>query len=312
MLVAVTGASGFLGRSFVPRALAEGLRVRALAERREAIAEGADRVVGTLADAGARRALLVGADVLLHLAARGVRSRDRAWNDVVAVNVNASLDILLEATERVSSHSVLVSTALEYRGFGRLPDNRWPDLSARCDEDAPLDPPDAYGASKAAAGILLRALCRERRHSAWYLRLASVYGPGDDDAKVLPAALRAACGGLPFPASGGEQLRDWLWIDDAVDGLIRACRRRPPDAPTLCNLGSGEGVALRDVVETLFDAAGARRDRIEWGALPYRTDEPHVLVLEPQRAATLLGFRPATPVHRGVGLLHARTRQELH
>lgn len=311
MLVAVTGATGFLGRSFVRRALAEGLHVRALAGRGEAIAEGADRVVGSLADAGARRALLAGADVLLHLAARGVRSRDRSWNDVVAVNVNASLDLLLDATERVSSHSVLVSTALEYRGFGRLPGTPWPDLSTRCDEDAPLDPPDAYGASKAAAGLLLRALCRERGHPAWYLRLASVYGPGDDEAKVLAAALRAACGGLPFPASGGEQVRDWLWIDDAVDGLLRACHHRPPEAPTLCNLGSGEGVALRDVVEALFDAAGGRRDRIEWGALPYRTGEPHILVLEPRRAETLLGFRPATPVDRGVGLLHARSRQEL-
>lgn len=311
MKLAVTGSTGFLGRAFVPRALAAGHEVRVLVDRREATAEGVTRVDGTLEEAGARRTLLSGADVLLHLAARGVQNRDRDWTSAVDVNVRASLDLLLDATERVASHSVLVSTCLEYKGFGHLPDSLWHDSSETCDEEAAIDPSDAYAASKAAAGYLFRALCRERNHPAWYLRLAGVYGPGDDEAKVIPAAFRAARSGAPFRTSPGDQVRDWLWVDDAAEGLLRACTRRPTESPTACNLGSGEGVSLKEVVEAIFDVTGARREGIEWGALPYRKREPHVLVLDPRRAERLLGFRASTPIARGLRLLQITTRQVL-
>ncbi|MFY3743813.1 NAD-dependent epimerase/dehydratase family protein [Anaeromyxobacter sp. Red801] len=314
MRVALTGATGFLGRAVAAALVARGHEVRALVRPgREAAlppAAGLVPVPGMLGDAAAAGALVAGADALLHLAALGVQSRDRDWARMVEANVAAPLALLDAAAAAGVGRVVAAGTCLEYRGHGRLPGA--PAAGApTCGEDAPLESADGYGATKAAGGVVLRARARARGLPLRWLRLASMYGPGDDPGKLVPGALRAARAGSPYEMTAGEQVREWLHRDDAVDAVVRAVEQGgdgagAADVVDIVNVGTGEGVRLLDLVRAVYRAAGADPARVLAGARPYREGEVHRLVMDVSRAgAALGGWAPRVALADGLAALAA-------
>lgn len=303
MRLAVTGSTGFMGRHLVAAALSRGHEVRALVRPGREVPTGAQPVAGDLADPAALARLVDGAEVLLHLAALGVQSRDRDWGRLVEVNVARPLALVDAAARAGVGLVVAAGTVLEYRGHGRLPEAPAP-LPAVCGEDAPADPLDPYGATKAAGGALLRARAVEAGLPCWYLRLASMYGPGDDAQKLLPSALAAARAGRPFELSGGEQVREWLHVDDAVEALLAAAAAPPRAGAEVVNVGTGQGLTLREVAGRVFELAGADPALLRLGARPYRRGEVHRLVMTTERARARWPGRPAPrPFEDGLAAL---------
>jgi nucleoside-diphosphate-sugar epimerase len=302
--IALTGATGFLGRTFAAAALAAGHRVRGLFRAGARTLAGVERVEGDLGDGGARRRLVEGQEVLVHLAATGVQRRDRDWQRMTLVNVVQPLALLDAAAEARVGRAVLAGTCLEYLGHGRLP-GVFAAGTEVCPESSRAEPSDPYGATKAAGGLLQRTRARELGLAAWYLRFASLYGPGDDPDKLVPAALRAARARAAFEMTGGEQVREWLHVEDAVAALLAAAGRAPPGAPAIVNVGTGDAVPLRDVVTTVFRLAGADPALVRLGARPYR-GEAHRLVMDVSASAAALGgWRPRSDLQ---GALEALVR----
>jgi len=303
LLLALTGTSGFLGRHLASAARAAGHAVRGLVAPGYPSTEGVENVTGDLGDPEAIRALVAGADVLVHLAAVGVQARDRSWERMALVNVVQPLALLEAAADAKVKRAVLAGTCLEYTGHGRLPEA--PAAGAPlCDEASPLDPADPYGATKAAGGVLQRARARELRLPTWYLRLASMYGPGDDPAKLCPGAARAAGAREPFDITGGEQVREWLHVSDGARALLAAAEAEPPEPVATLNVGTGEGVRLLDVVRTVYGIAGADASLVRAGARPYRAREVHRIVMDVSRAERALGgWRPRVDLRQGLEAL---------
>lgn len=305
MRLAVTGATGFLGRHLVRAAVDAGHSVRALvrsaATEIHGLPEGVQVVDGQLPDA-LPQTFVDGADVLIHLAAAGVQWEGRSQDQLHAVNVLGPLQLLRSAKEAGVSHVVLVGTALEYAGHGTLPAEPVRDV-LRCRETDSLETSDRYGASKAAGGLLARSEARRLQLPTWYLRLCSVYGTGDRPTKLVPAAFRAARARVPFQMTAGEQLRDWLQINDAVAAVLRAAERHPEAGGETLNVGSGEPVALSSLIEAVFAACGTDPALIHRGAVPYRGGEVHQLVLDASRGQAALDWRPKVDLHTGLGLL---------
>jgi dTDP-6-deoxy-L-talose 4-dehydrogenase (NAD+) len=308
--LALTGTNGFLGRAFAAAALAAGDAVRGLVLPGTAgVPRGVEPVAGALSDEAALRELLRGCDALVHLAALGVQGRDRDFERMTQVNVVEPIGLLQAAAAAGVQRVVAVGTCLEYAGHGRLPD-------APCatdvvvGEDAPTEPDDAYGATKAAGGLLLRARARALGLPLRYLRFASMYGPGDDAAKLLPGAIRAAVTRTPFPMTPGAQVREWLHVDDGVAAL-RAALAAPLRSVELVNVGTGEGVALRDVVGMVFEEAGADPGLIRAGERTYRQGEVHRVVMDCARARGLLaGWAPQRSLRSGIAALVRSEREE--
>ncbi len=262
-----------------------------------------ESVDGDLGDRSAVRRLVDGADVLVHLAAIGVQSRERDWDRMALVNMVQPLALLDAAAAACVKLVVLAGTCLEYSGHGRLPDAPFCGAPL-CDESSPVEPANPYGATKAAGGLLQRARARDLGLPAWYIRLASMYGPGDDPAKLLPGAIQAAVARQPFDMSEGEQVREWLHVGDAVRALLAAITTAPPESVTTVNVGTGEGVRLRDLVSLVFRLAGANPSLVRAGARPYRAAEMHRLVMDVSRAtAALGGWRPRITLHDGLEAL---------
>lgn len=305
MRLAVTGATGFLGRHLVRAAVDAGHSVRALirpaATELHRLPQGVQVVEGQLPDA-LPQTFLNGADALIHLAAAGVQWEGRSQDQLHAVNVLGPVQLLRAAKEAGVSHVVLVGTALEYAGHGTLPSEQVREV-LRCRETDSLETSDRYGAAKAAGGLLARSEARRLQLPTWYLRLCSVYGPGDRPTKLVPAAFHAARALVPFQMTAGEQLRDWLQVNDAVAAVLRAAERRPETRGETLNVGSGEPVALSALIEAVFSACGTDPALIHRGAVPYRAGEVHQLVLDASRGQAALDWRPKVDLHTGLGLL---------
>ena len=310
MNIAVTGATGFVGQHFIDAATQRGLRVTALIRPEQTppphwLDRGVQTVAGSLDDDATISRVLEGADALLFLAAVGVQSRDRNWPEAMDVNVHAPMRWLQHAANMRTPRLVMTGTALEYKGHGTLPEAPWSGTHVPlCAESSPLAQHELYGVSKAAGGLLTRMFADHAGLDMFYLRIASLYGAGDDPDKFLMAALRNLKHGNGFKMSGGAQVREWLHIDDAVEALLLSLEQRPHGVQTV-NIGTGQGMTLLQVAQLLCGSLGVDTDQLLPYALPYRHNEVHHLVMDVQAQRQILGFQPSRSITHGVRALVA-------
>jgi dTDP-glucose 4,6-dehydratase len=266
----VTGATGYLGWRHVVLLRERGHEVTPLARpghRRRAAAAALDPVE---LDAGGPevRDLVAGHDAVLHFA--GVPDPAGAARDPArAVRENAGTTAnLLDAC---GEHGAL----LVYPSSAR----------------AAIEPvPDAYALSKR----LGEEACRLHRARALVLRLTSVFGPGQvawEGATGAIAAFAArALDGRPISIPGNpRRTRDFLYVDDLVDGVERLLAERPEGG--LLYAGSGAATPLADAARLVVEAAGARVEvATPGGELPPGEDESYAL--DPQAPRLALAARP--------------------
>lgn len=133
------------------------------------------------------------------------------------------------------------------------------------------------------------------------VRPSNVYGPFDDfdpaTAQVIPALIsRAVDGENPLRVWGdGSAIRDFIYSEELVGWLIVALEKAPPCLPV--NLGSGKGVTIREVAETVVQCV-PQPPRIEWDVTKPAGDPVRLLSVE--RARELLGFRPQVGLKEGI------------
>jgi nucleoside-diphosphate-sugar epimerase len=162
------------------------------------------------------------------------------------------------------------------------------------DREQPISP---YSLGKTAATHLLQMLHRTEGFPGVTLRLFLTYGPGQTDRRLLPSIIRSCLAGDKFATSEGAQLRDFCFIADTVEAIFSALLA-PAAHGDVINIGSGQPVAIRQVVERVADLVGGGEP--EFGALPYRPGESMALYADAQKAQNLLGWRATTSLDDGL------------
>lgn len=133
------------------------------------------------------------------------------------------------------------------------------------------------------------------------VRPSNVYGPHDDfniqTAQVIPALIaRMLNGENPVKIWGdGNAIRDFIFVDDVVEGMLLALAKAPPCVPI--NLGSGIGVTIEKIAKTIANIVPAK-PKLEWD-ISKPSGDP-VRILSMSRAKELLGFRAKTPLEDGI------------
>lgn len=305
MTILVTGGAGFIGSRLTMRLLNEGARVvvidnfndyydpalkRANAAALQAMGGALTIVEGDIRDTALVERLYAehGVTHVAHLAAMaGVRASAEQGLLYADVNTNGTV-VLLDAARRHNCASfVLGSTSSVYGETQRIPFQE--DDTA----DRPLAP---YPASKRAAELFGHSYHHLYGLNVNVVRFFNVYGPqGRPDMmpmKVIEAILR---GETIQTFAGGTLQRDWTYIDDIVDGVVRALYR--PMGYQVFNLGFGAPIPLTDFIhiyEELIGRAAITKD------VPAPRTEPPITYCDNTRARQLLGFDPQTPVHEGL------------
>ena len=290
--VLVTGATGFIGPHLVRRLVAAGTRVACLilsqAEGHE-LPAGVSCHVADLQDASAVRAAVqaIQPALVFHLAAVGVT--DFGVDPVTAVRVNVEGTLNLLATLKDTGYRRLLFVGTSYENG----DNPQP-----FHEHQPPAPARVYAASKAAAWLFCQTYQRTHGWPVVGVRPFGVYGPGQRPPAVLPALVQAALRGQDFPMTGGEQIRDLVYVEDVVDGMIRAATV-PGIEGQVFNLCSGEGVSLAELAQRAVALIGDP-SRVNLGALPYRPGEIWRMVGENSRARRVLSWQPMVSLDEGL------------
>jgi nucleoside-diphosphate-sugar epimerase len=158
--------------------------------------------------------------------------------------------------------------------------------------DAPR-PGGAYVKTKLAAEALLAKACARGRLAGAAARLANVYGPGVSAATVAGTVLAQLRKGREPKVRDLTPARDFLFVDDAAEGLIRLGLAARPGKCLVVNVGTGKGVSVARLVETARRAAGRRPRAI-------KAAKGSSLVLDDRRLARLTRWTPPTSLRRGL------------
>jgi nucleoside-diphosphate-sugar epimerase len=294
--VLVTGITGFIGSHLTERLVAEGAQVSAIGRRpvnelwklHEArhevdyyqeqhwTRENLGRILRSIRPA-----------IIYHLAATGVIGSWLDAEEAVEFNVGATLALVQPLPEWEYERFVYLGTCYEY---GHTP----PPIR----EDAPLDPTSIYAASKAAAALFCQMYHRSFGWPVTIVRPFAIYGPRQNERALIPQVILHALRGQDFEMTPGEQGRDWVYVDDVVEGIIRASCENEAIGQTI-NLCTGEEHTVREVVGKVLDLMG-NPVRAVVGARPYRPGEIWRLVGDNSRARKLLGWQPQVGLEEGL------------
>jgi UDP-glucose 4-epimerase len=284
--VLVTGGAGFIGRRVVTALLNDGHEVTVV-DLRAYPDDGVRSVIGDLTDPQTvAKAVQPDTEVIIHLAA--VTSVLKSVEDPVSthrLNVDATARLLEQARENEVHTFLLASTNAVVGNVG----------TATMTEAVPLRPLTPYGATKAAAEMLLSAYtnCYDVKGAA--LRFSNVYGPGmEAKDSFIPRLMRAARDGEGVQVRGdGSMIRDVVHVDDVVQGIFTAWEAGHT-GPLI--LGSGQSVTVNEMVQTARRVTGRP---IPAEHVPVGSGEMPAVVLDIS-AIKGLGYQPRFDLEAGM------------
>jgi nucleoside-diphosphate-sugar epimerase len=146
-------------------------------------------------------------------------------------------------------------------------------------EDGPVRPDTLYAATKLSLNLIASKIAAGAGINLAWARLFFLYGPFEDERRLIPALMRALIRGEPFPATAGEQVRDYLHVEDMASALWALAERRLSGTVNVC---SGVPLTMRQVMETVAEVVG-NGHLIEFGAMPYRAWDPRFICGENRR-----------------------------
>lgn len=309
MRLLVTGCCGFIGSSFLRRALADegverlvNLDVLTYSGRRENDAEVAGDpryrfVEGDIADADLVAKLFAeeGFTAVVNFAAESHVDRSLfAARRFVRTNIEGTL-CLLEAARGAQAASgsplrfVHVSTDEVYGDLG--PED--PAFSER----TPLDPRNPYSATKAGADLLVQAFAATHGLEALVTRSSNNYGPRQYPEKLIPLMITNAIDDKPLPVYGdGLNVRDWLWVEDNCAGVWAALTRGR--AGEVYNFGGESERTNLDVIHGILQALGKPESLITY--VKDRPGHDRRYAIDCRKAQSELDFTPGLRFEEGL------------
>ncbi|MDR3086914.1 MAG: NAD-dependent epimerase [Azoarcus sp.] len=323
MKILVTGAAGFIGMHTAERLLARGDEVVGVDNLNDyydpALKESRLKRLGAyprfrfsrmdVADRGGMERLFADEkfERVIHLAAQaGVRYSLQNPHVYADSNLTGFVNILEGCRHAGVEHLVYASSSSVYGGNAKMP------FSEHDNVDHPLS---LYGATKKANELMAHAYSHLYGLPVTGLRFFTVYGPWGRPDMALFLFVKAILEGRPIDVfNHGKMRRDFTYIDDIVEGVVRALDRKAeadadfdPEHPDpararapyrVFNIGNHDPVELTDFIEAIEAALGRRAIR---NFLPMQDGDVLGTYADVSELAAWTGFRPATSVRDGVG-----------
>ena len=296
--VLVTGGSGFIGSHLVNRLLREGARVAVVVRYGNIIKSERLRhcwndiriVEADLRNRGALEEVRkLKPEIIFHLAAYNhVGQSFTQVEECFDVNAKGTAN-LLDTAGREAEKFVYMSTSEVYGLQERVP-------FVETMTPRPISP---YAITKYAGELYCRMHQQIRNDASIVIvRPFNVYGPYQSSKAVIPELIFKMLKNEPVATTKGRQTREFNFVSDIVDGLLRAAAsRKRIEGPV--NLATGCEVKIRDLVSLIARISGTK-SKLAIGALPYRPTEIWRMYADSSRARKLLGWKPQVSLEQGL------------
>ena len=294
----LTGATGFIGSHLLKRLIKEGCNVHISIRKNSSlwrIEDFKDKFVYhtiDLTDFEAVKSAIqqIKPDVIFHLAAYGVDYRQQDIHQTIDVNINASVNLFEAFLANNGNRFIHTGSCFEY-GQKNMP----------ISEDDLLDPTSVYGASKASSVHLLSGMAKGMQSGELViLRPFGVFGEYEGLHRFVPQVIDKLKSEYAVQMTLGEQIRDYIYIDDLIDAYILASIVPLENKVEIINIGSGKGIAIKHLALTILKQLGVSNDLLQFGAMPYRPDEMMYLVANVGKAKSVLGWEPKVSIKKGI------------
>jgi UDP-glucose 4-epimerase len=296
--ILITGASGFVGRRLLYKALTNGAEVYALCrtpQARIALLHPYPSLDVSALDLNDSQTLQ---DIMarfqptwvVHTAAHVNWGQDPNLAPSMYQNNTLATLSVLEAARRAGSVNrvIVLGSGGEY---GRA--------ASPCTEETLPQPVDPYSSAKLAATELALLYHRSFGLKTTVLRPFVSYGPEEAETRLFPSLFaRVLRGELYFDMTAGEQLRDFVYIDDLVEAVWKAAASEGC-AGEILNVGRGIPISVREAVDCALRVSQSTL-RPNYGALPYRVGEPMVLWASTEKLSCFLDWQPPTSLEEGL------------
>lgn len=313
--ILVTGSAGFIGFHVSRRLLELGHRVagfdnlspfydEGLKPARLAILKACaafEFIHGDLTDLAAVQQLFRThqPEYVVHLAAQpGVRYSLENPEPYVQSNLVGFVNLIEEARKNGLRHFVFASSSSVYGANTKVPFR---------EEDRTDQPISLYAATKKSNELIGHVYAHLYRLPVTGLRLFTVYGPWGRPDMALFKFCKATFAGAPITVyNHGHMLRDFTYIDDAVESIVRTMEKPPLAASgeqaasasyRLCNVGNHRPVELATLIAVLENEIG-KKATVEW--LPMQAGDMPDTCADVEQLSHLLGYCPHTPIEQGV------------
>jgi dTDP-glucose 4,6-dehydratase len=316
MKILVTGGCGFIGSAVVRLAVARGLgivNVDALtyAGRPENVAVVADDPLYAFEQADIRDRDAIDAiferhkpDAVMHLAAESHVDRSiDGPGTFIETNINGTYTML----EAARTYWTRAGRPEGFRFHHISTDEVYGSLGAEgyFTETTPYDPRSPYSASKAASDHLVRAWHETYGLPVVLTNCSNNYGPYHFPEKLIPKVILNALQDLPIPVYGaGENVRDWLYVEDHAEALLLALQKGAPGRSY--NIGGHNERRNIDLVQAICDVLDTRRPRAQGSyrdLITFVEDRPGHdarYAIDPTRIGAELGWQPSVSVEEGL------------
>tara|TARA_B100000787_G_scaffold166503_1_gene151831 strand:- start:514 stop:1422 length:909 start_codon:yes stop_codon:yes gene_type:complete len=154
-----------------------------------------------------------------------------------------------------------------------------------------------YGKAKLMSTNYLLSLYKKYSFPVSVLRLYLVYGPYQDRNRVIPIVIDNALKSKEFDCSLGTQFRDFVYIDDVVNGIIKSLKTKK-DNGQIINLGSEKPIMIKDVILKICKIIGSGKP--QFGKIKFRKDEIMKLYPSIVKAKKILNWRPKVKINFGL------------
>jgi len=300
--VLVTGAGGFIGSRLVQRLVEQGARVRALVRYNSRADFGLlkqlpahtlaqlEIIAGDLRDAHTLALAAKGVELVFHLGALiSIPYSYLHPDEVVESNILGTLNVL-QACRTHGCCLVHTSTSEVYGSA----------LTVPITEAHPLQGQSPYSASKIGADKLVESFYRTYGVQALTVRPFNTYGPGQSARAVIPTIITQVLTQDVINLGNLEAKRDFTYLDDTVDGFIKAAEAEGVNGETF-NLGTGTEISIGELAQLVIKLVG-RPVQIAVDADRLRPEASEVtrLLSDNSKARQLLGWQPQTTLSDGL------------
>jgi len=268
MKIFLTGGTGFVGSHFLMQALDVGHQIVALrrpdSKPRISLKREPIWVDGALD--GDYEEYLKGVEVFVHLASHTPNPPYDSLEQCTYWNVYAALNLASQAITAGVKKFVIAGSCFEYGKSSERLDY--------LDVDSPIEPTLSYPTSKAAASTAFLGLAREKNLQLKLLRIFQVFGEGEPVNRLWPSLRAAALSGLDFPMSKGEQLRDFIPVEDVAKTFLQALdfENTTPGMPLIEHVATGNPQTVLEFSRHWWNHWQAK-GKLEVGVVPYRHNE---------------------------------------
>ncbi len=278
--ILITGGNGFIGTHLAARCKKEGGKVFII-----------DRKTSSITDKIKLHSIVkkIRPHVVFHLAALINRSRaPELLTEMYDVHVNGTKNLIEALQGDPDLQMMIYLGTMEEYGTGKAPFREE-------QEEAPVSP---YSLTKTLATKIVQHYAKHESFPAVVVRPSLVYGPGQKSDMFIPSVIRSCLLKKDFSMTLGEQTRDFVYITDLIDALLKIVRM-PKLRGEIINIGSGKEVAIKKVA-VLINKLLDNPVTIKCGAVPYRKDENMHMWLDSGKARSKLKWKPKVPLEEGL------------